>query len=185
MATFVAIFLFRCIMELWDLYDSNRIKTGKTWARDSKDTFPKDLFRVVVHVAIFNSQGELLIQQRQDHKTYGGTWDLSAAGSIISGETSKQGAERETLEELGIKISLPNRPILTTTFTQGFDDYYLTKQDLDLKDLTLQPSEVKNAKWATLPQILQMLNSGEFMAYSPDFIKLLFFINEKGKLWNR
>ena len=80
---------------------------------------------------------------------------------------------------------MPNRPILTTTFTQGFDDYYLAKQDLDLKDLTLQQSEVKNAKWATLPQILQMLNSGEFMAYSPDFIKLLFFINEKGKIWNR
>ena len=24
-------------MELWDLYDSNRIKTDKTWVRDSKE----------------------------------------------------------------------------------------------------------------------------------------------------
>lgn len=172
-------------MELWDLYDSNRIKTDKTWIRDSKEPFPKNLYRVVVHIAIFNSKGELLIQQRADHKTYGGLWDLSAAGSIISGETSHQGAQRETLEEIGLDISLPTRPTITTTFTQGFDDYYFVKKDVDLKDLTLQVSEVKNAKWATLPQILQMLDSGEFMAYSPNFIKLLFFINEKGKIWNR
>ena len=171
-------------MELWDLYDYNRNKTGKTWDRSlDQKNFPLDLYRLVVHIGIFNSKGELLIQQRQDHKTYGGQWDFSAAGSVISGETSQQGAIRETQEELGLNIDIPPRPDITVNFDKGFDDYYLVKKDVDLKDITIQKTEVKDIKWASLTQILDMIKSGEFMAFSPDFIKLIFHIKDYGKIW--
>lgn len=60
-------------MENWDVYDQHRNKTGKIITRGSE--MAPDEFHVVVHVCIFNKQGEMLIQQRQPFKdgyqTYG------------------------------------------------------------------------------------------------------------------
>lgn len=46
-------------MELWDIYDINRIKTGKTVMRG--ETIKQGGFHLVVHVCVFNSKGEMLI----------------------------------------------------------------------------------------------------------------------------
>ena len=53
-------------MEIWDLYTKDRIKTEETMVRGEKIT--KGFYRLVVHVCIFNSRGEMLIQQRQPFK---------------------------------------------------------------------------------------------------------------------
>lgn len=59
-------------------------------------------------------------------------WDLSVGGSAIAGESSSQAAERELAEELGLKMDLSDvRPQFTTTFRNGFDDYYIVKNDFD------------------------------------------------------
>ncbi|MDF2608169.1 MAG: hydrolase [Bacillales bacterium] len=47
-------------MELWDIYDINRINTGKTLERGSK--FEPGSYHLVVHICIFNSKGEMLIE---------------------------------------------------------------------------------------------------------------------------
>ena len=48
-------------MELWDLYDSGRNKLNKTMIRGEKQ--PKNTYRIIVHICIFNSEGKMLIQQ--------------------------------------------------------------------------------------------------------------------------
>jgi len=53
-------------MELWDVYDRNRKKTGKTMVRGN--AFLDESYHVVVHVCVFNSMDEMLIQQRQPFK---------------------------------------------------------------------------------------------------------------------
>lgn len=59
-------------------------------------------------------------------------WDLSVGGSAIAGESSSQAAERELAEELGLKMDQSDvRPQFTTTFRNGFDDYYIVKNDFD------------------------------------------------------
>jgi len=50
-------------MERWDLYTQDREKTGKTMVRGDKT--PEGFFHLQVHVCIFNTRGEMLIQQRQ------------------------------------------------------------------------------------------------------------------------
>ena len=50
-------------MEKWDLYDQHRYKIEKQITRG--DEMNADEFHLVVHVCIFNSKGEMLIQQRQ------------------------------------------------------------------------------------------------------------------------
>ena len=49
-------------MESWDAYDVDRIPTGKSVIRGAKH--PEGLYHMVVHIAIFSTDGRLLIQQR-------------------------------------------------------------------------------------------------------------------------
>ncbi len=168
-------------MELFDLYTKDREKTGFTMERGQK--LPKDRYRLVVHICIFNSKGAMLIQQRQPFKAgWPDMWDVSVGGSAIAGESSQTAAEREVLEEIGCEILLEhNRPVLTTHFDDGFDDVYTVEKDLNIETLVLQPEEVKAVKWAALEEVLQMIDEGLFIPYHKDFIRLLFYMkNHRG-----
>ena len=168
-------------MEIWDVYDKDRIKTGETMVRGSK--FKEDTYHMVVHVCIFNLEGKMLIQQRQPFKDgWPNMWDITVGGSAISGDTSQLAAEREVYEEIGYKLSLDGiRPALTINFDNGFDDVYLIKQDIDISKLNLQYEEVQSVKWASKEDILSMIDEETFIPYHKSLIELLFFMrNKKG-----
>ena len=60
-------------------------------------------------------------------RKWAGLWDLSAAGSAVSGENSRDAAERETREELGLEIDLGNaRPVLTIHWERALVTYTFT-----------------------------------------------------------
>jgi isopentenyldiphosphate isomerase len=66
------------------------------------------LIHRVVHVLVFNSRGELLLQKRSmDKDVAPGKWDTSVGGHLNPGEDPLSGARRETEEELGITIEEP------------------------------------------------------------------------------
>ena len=161
-------------MEILDLYTADREKTGRTMVRGEKT--PAGCYRLVVHVCIFNDKGQLLIQQRQPFKEgWPNKWDISVGGSAIAGDTSSMAAERETREELGLELDLSNvRPIITVHWENGFDDYYVLTQNVDLNSLHLQPEEVQAVRWAGREEILRMIDDGEFIPYEKSLIELLF-----------
>lgn len=161
-------------MELWDIYNSDRTKTDKTMVRDGD--FPSGAYHLAVHACIFNTKGEMLIQQRQPFKQgWSNMWDITVGGSAISGDTSQTAMERELREEIGLKIDLQNvRPHLTVNFDRGFDDIYLIEKELDLRELTLQYEEVQQVKWASFDEICKMLDEGVFIPYYKSLIQLLF-----------
>lgn len=162
-------------MEIWDLYDKHRNPTGETMIRGNP--VPEGRYHLVIHVCIFNSRGELLIQHRQPFKpTWSGMWDLTVGGAVASGETSLIGAQREVAEEIGYKLDLSDvAPAVSVTFPDGFDDYYIVEQDLDITQLRFQPEEVLEVKWATLSDVLSMIEDGGFIPYHRSFIEFLFF----------
>ena len=166
-------------MELWDVYDKDRIKTGKSMVRGAE--FEPDSYHMVVHVCIFNSRGEMLIQQRQPFKEgFPNMWDVTVGGSATMGDSSQTAAEREVAEEIGLKLNLQKvRPYMTVNFDKGFDDFYLIEQDVDIDTLTLQESEVQRVKWATMDEIFAMIDSGEFIPYYKSLIQLLFEARKK------
>ena len=143
-------------MELFDLYTADRVKTDRTMVRGEQT--PEGYYRLVVHVCIFNSEGQMLIQKRQPFKRgWSNLWDITVGGSAISGDSSRSAAERETLEELGISINLTNvRPTMTIYWEYGFDDYYVLTQDVD-------------------PDSLHLQYDGRFIPYEKSQIELLFF----------
>ncbi|MFV8829769.1 NUDIX hydrolase [Alkalihalobacterium sp. APHAB7] len=161
-------------MELWDVYDINRSKTDRTWVRGI-ELAPGD-FHLVIHVCIFNSNGKMLIQQRQSFKeSWPNLWDLTAGGSATAGDTSQTAAQRELYEEIGLKLDFQHiRPHLTINFENGFDDIYLIQEDVQLHTLTLQYEEVQNVKWASKEEILTMIKKKEFLPYYESLIHLLF-----------
>ncbi len=160
-------------MEMYDLYTADRERTGKTMER--WEQAPEGYYRLVVHICIFSSDGRMLIQQRQPFKRgWANMWDISAGGSAIAGETSRQAAERELREELGIKLELP-RPSLTIHWEKGFDEYFIETLDVDPASLQLQPEEVQAARWATKEEILALISEGRFVPYDRSMIELLFY----------
>ncbi len=158
--------------EMWDILDENRIPVGRTHRRG--DPLAAGELHQVVHVCIFNSKSLLLVQKRQPwKKEFPGLWDLSVAGSVISGETSRQAAVREAKEELGLDLDLRNtRPKFTVNFEHGFDDYYVVKKNIDISRLTLQKDEVSEVKWASKYELLHLTASKEMIPYY--FLDLLF-----------
>lgn len=161
-------------MEIWDVYDVDRQLTGRTVVRGTP--MNKMDFHLVVHVCIFNSAGQMLIQQRQPFKEgWPNMWDVSVGGSGLRGETSAEAAARETLEELGLHMNFDGiRPKLTINFAQGFDDFYLIERDINLADLILQEEEVQAVQWASLDTILQRIDEGTFIPYYKTLIRYLF-----------
>lgn len=66
-----------------------------------------NLLHRAVHIFIFNSAGEVLLQKRSRWKDrHPNLWDSSAAGHVGAGEDYDGAAERELHEELGIRSSL-------------------------------------------------------------------------------
>jgi len=165
-------------MEYWDLYDRDRIPTGEIHQRGKP--LPEGRYHMVVHVVIFNTKGEMLIQQRQPFKEgWPNMWDVTVGGSAVAGDTSRTAAQREVMEEIGLVIDLSGeQPKLTIPFDVGFDDIYTLVMDVDLTALHLQESEVQAVRWASEEESLTMLADGRFIPYHRAFIQLLFALRD-------
>ncbi len=162
--------------ELWDLYTVNRERTGEVIARG--DAIPEGRFRLVVHVCIFDSRGRMLIQQRQKTKAgWPDMWDVSVGGHVQAGETTQQAGERETLEELGLSIRLQGqRPAISTSFCNGYDDIYTIEMEADPDSLQLEKDEVQAVRWATMEEIFELMEQGRFILYHKSLIELEFYL---------
>ena len=166
-------------MERWDLYDKDRRLTGETLERGRP--VPAGRRHLVVHVAVFDPSGRMLIQQRQPFKEgWPNLWDMTAGGSAVTGETSFEAAERELREEVGISADLSGcAPALTIYYDVCFDDVYVITQTVDPASLALQYEEVQAVRWATEEDVLRMLDEGTFIPYHRGYLELLFRLQKQ------
>ncbi|MCL2396433.1 MAG: NUDIX domain-containing protein [Defluviitaleaceae bacterium] len=166
-------------MEIWDIYDKNRAKTGETHVRGEK--LPAGAFHLVVFVAVFNTAGQMLIQQRQHDKIgWAGKWDITAGGAATSGDTSQQAAARELYEETGIAADFTHTtPHFTINTDSAFCDFYLLRQDVDIAALNVPNEEVAQVKWATKDEIFDMMANGSFVPIRDGTIHLCFDLIER------
>ena len=132
------------------------------------EAIPDGAYHLVVHVCIFNSRGEMLIQQRQPFKSgWPDKWDITVGGSAVAGENSRAAAEREVLEEIGYPLHLTQgNLVLTVPFDGGFDDIYLVEAEPELEKLKLQAEEVQRVKWASMQEIFEKNTGGKLYSLS-------------------
>ena len=147
--------------ELWDIYDVNKNKLGRTAERDVYQ-FKEGEYHIVVTGIIMNSENKILISKRAGHKKYGGMWECSS-GSILAGETSLEGIIRELKEELGLEFSKKEaiflKEIRRDKILPDFKDLWLFRKDVEIDKLTFPDGEVTEAKWVTIQEFIEMVNS--------------------------
>ena len=156
--------------ELWDVYDENRRKTGLLHRRG--DYLPEGQYHLVVHVWMLNSEGKFLITKRSPNKGFPNTWE-STGGSALAGDDSLTAALREVKEETGLTLD-PNRGELLFTMRRNdyFRDVWLFRQDFDLGNVVLQPSETVDKMYADRKTIQRMWENDDFVPY--DYLPQLF-----------
>lgn len=87
---------------------------------------------------------------------------------------------RELFEELGLSLDLRFvRPHLSVQFDAGFDDMFLIQKDVDLASLTLQYEEVAEVRYASLEEILSMMDEGTFIPYQRHLMALFFDMKDR------
>lgn len=93
------------IEDIFDIVDENDEVIGNAPRSEVHATGARHR---AVHIFVFNSNGEILLQLRSASKDkHPGTWDTSCCGHVDSGETYDIAAKREFREELGPE-SLPD-----------------------------------------------------------------------------
>ena len=141
-------------MELLDVYDESGHVTGKVVKRGS----PDEVFNEGEHIAVAiifieNSKGEYLIQKLPDD-TYSST-----GGHINHGEKADDTIIREVKEELGLDVSFDEIVPLGFRLVDFPLRYlYYLKKDIDINDLKLQKSEVKDVSFMTKEEIKDLIN---------------------------
>ncbi len=156
-------------MEIWDLYDENRNLSGKTHVRG--EPMPADGYHLVVHIWIKNNKNQYLISQRSATRPVNPLkWECQG-GSVLCGETSLQGALRETKEEVGIDLDAASGKVVFSNIRkeingQRFNDImdvwlFEYNGDTDLKKATTD--EVAQTKWLTAAEIKELFNQGKFV----------------------
>jgi 8-oxo-dGTP pyrophosphatase MutT (NUDIX family)/DNA repair photolyase len=143
-------------IELWDLFNESREKTGETLERGK--ALPQGRYHLVAGAWIKNSQGQFLISQRHPNKNYPNYWECTG-GSVRTDENSLEGAVREVFEELGIVLNPDNSLLFHQTRRDGMQDFYdawLFHADIPVISLKLQPTEVTKAKWVSKDTLYEM-----------------------------
>lgn len=153
--------------ELIDVLDENVIKTGEILPRS--EVHKRGLWHRAILVAIVNKNNEILLQQRSANKEKNANmWDISVAGHISTGQDSLSASAREINEEVSVDLgynvevkdfrymySFRKEQKFSEDFIerQFYDFFILRKNDLDIKNIRFQTSEVQDIKFVTINEL--------------------------------
>ena len=142
-------------MELWDIYNENKEKTGRTMKRNDWNMKPDEF-----------------------HLTVLGWWEVPGGG-VVAGESSADAVKREILEETGIDVTgadggyaFSYKRVNPEEKNNYFVDVYKFTMDIDTSDVKLQEAETSGFSFATLSEISDYAKQGIFLHY--DSIKAVF-----------
>ena len=174
--------------ELIDILAENGIKTGETATR--KEIHKKGLWHRAIVVALINENKQILLQQRSYNKEKNaGMWDISVAGHLSAGDTSKIGAIRELKEELNVDcteneleyiLTYKDQQIIREDFieNQFYDFYILNKNDVKISDIIVQESEVEQVKYIDINELRTIMDSNLVVERKIMYDSLLKYISK-------
>ncbi|MBN2459224.1 NUDIX domain-containing protein [Candidatus Woesearchaeota archaeon] len=165
-------------LEKVDVLDNHGKLTGEIMLKT--EAHKKGVWHRAVHIWVYNSKGELLLQKRaKKKKYYPGLWDISAAGHVSAGQSYQEAAQRELFEELGIMCHAKAlKPIklwklkqdLSKPFLKNreFVKGYSLRWDGNVASLRLQEEEVEQAKLMPIDDFeSNIMNDEKSLTYVP------------------
>ena len=150
--------------ELIDIFDENGnyIKKEMKSVAHSKGHWHKS-----IHAYLVNDKKEIVIQKRSANKDfYPSIWDVSFAGHVGAGESTKSSAIRECQEELGICLSENEIEYLFTNpeklhygnvISNEFVDVFLCKKNFN--KIVKQDEEIDDVKVIKLEEFISMIEN--------------------------
>ncbi len=159
-------------MELWDIYDAEKKKTGRTMKRN--DWHLKDgEYHLTVLGVIHRPDGRFLITRRVMTKAWAPGWWEVSGGAVQAGEESAEAVAREIREETGLDVSGCEGGYQFTYHRENpgegdnyFVDVYRFEMDFDESDLKLQEEETMGYRLASAEEIRELADQGIFLHYS-------------------
>lgn len=159
-------------MELWDIYDSNKQRTGRTMKRNDS-CLKDDEYHLTVLGVVARPDGKYLITKRVMSKVWAPGWWEVSGGAVQAGEESKEAVIREVLEETGLDVTDAEGGYVFTYHRENpgkgdnyFVDVYRFVLDFDETDIKLQEEETAGYKIATLEEIKALAEEGIFLHYA-------------------
>lgn len=127
-----------------------------------------------VWIWIINDKDEILVQKKSKYKkNFPNKWDMPSAGHVIAGETTLEGAIRETYEELGIKTNESDYKFLCEYIYDSGNEIaqvYLLK--INANKFILKEDEVSEVKWIKYNEFKELLFSNEFTGHDEEYKEL-------------
>lgn len=164
--------------ELWDIYDINKKKTGRTMKRNDwclKD----DEYHLTVLGVVARKDGRFLITKRVMTKSWAPGWWEVSGGACMAGEESEEAVLREVKEETGLDVSGFDGGYMFSYKRENpgkgdnyFVDIYRFIGNFEESDVKLQEEETDGFMLATIDEIKEFADQGIFLHY--DSIKQVF-----------
>ena len=168
------------MVEMWDIYDKDKKRTGKLMKRNDWNMKPGEFHLTVIGI-VQDLEGRFLVTRRNLDKEWAAGWWELPGGGVNAGEDSKDAIIREIKEEVGIDVSNAKGGHIYTYKNESpeeknnyFVDVYRYIMDFDEGDLHLQEAETDGYKFATLDEIKEFAKQGIFLHY--DSIKEAFIL---------
>ncbi len=133
------------------------------------------LLHPVVHLHLFNSDGQLYLQKRPDWKDIQpGKWDTAVGGHVDYGEEVTDALRREVREELDVTRFLPEK--LTHYVFESSRERELVNVYRTVYDGPVTPSEeTDGGRFWTIAEIKDSLGKGIFTPnFEQEFLRLGF-----------
>ncbi len=158
-------------MELWDIYDKNKQRTGRTMEKNSKCLKDGEYHLTVLGV-ILRTDGKFLITKRVMTKDWAPGWWEVSGGAAMAGESSEQAVKREVFEETGLDVTDAEGGYLFTYHRENpgegdnyFVDVYRFVMDFKESDLRFQDAEIDGYMLAEPSCIQKLAREGIFLHY--------------------
>lgn len=159
-------------MELWDIYDKEKKRTGRTMKRNDW-CLKEGEYHLSVLGVIMRPDGRFLITKRAADKAWAPGWWEVSGGAALAGESSKNAVIREIYEETGLDVSDCEGGFLFSYHRENpkegdnyFVDVYRFMMDFAEGDIQLQQEETDGFMIAELAQIKAFASEGIFLHYN-------------------
>ena len=158
-------------MERWDIYDKNKVRTGRTMERNHFN-LADDEYHLTVLGVIRRPDGRFLITKRVMTKAWAPGWWEVSGGAAQAGEESEEAVRREVLEETGLDVKEAEGGYVFTYHRENpgegdnyFVDVYRYTMDVTEQDVHLQTEETDGCRFATPEEIRELADQGIFLHY--------------------